>query len=394
MDENDIYINIGRILTPIRELEDATIGIKDGVIQELCSGSDVPADKPVLHYENSIAVPGYVDAHIHGYRGHDVSSGNPDDVIAIAERLPEHGVTTFFPTTVSETPETLREVANAISEIETREYNGAEIAGLHLEGPYLDNENRGAQNASALRDPDIEEFDALLDASDGNVERITLAPERPGAIDLIKHARDRDVSVSIGHTGADFETANCAFDMGASMVTHLYNGMKRFHHRRPGVLGASLLRDDIYAELIADLVHLHPGGIELAIKAKGVENTMLITDAISATGLSNGTYDLGGREIVISDGVSRMRETDNLAGSTLTMAEAVRNVITEISVTPSEAIRMATLNPSTALSLSRHGRIAEGYVGNVTILDSMYEVQATIVRGTTVYERDSSERSR
>ncbi|GAI22729.1 unnamed protein product, partial [marine sediment metagenome] len=258
--------------------------------------------------------------------------------------------------------------------------------GLHLEGPHVGRgKEAGAQNVEFARDPDVGELEGLVEASGGNIRRVTLAPELPRALEYIKRAKELGITVAAGHTNATYEEAVAGFDEGITICNHLFNGMRLFHHREPGIIGACLVRDDVYAEMIADMIHLHPAAINTAIKAKGLEKTILITDAIATVGLPDGEYELGGLETVVKDGISRVKATGRLAGSTLTMDLAIKNLVTKLNLDLKDAVGMATSNPADALNLSDRGRLIPGCVANVTIFDSGFNVLVTIVKGKVLY---------
>ncbi|WP_135667592.1 N-acetylglucosamine-6-phosphate deacetylase [Halorhabdus rudnickae] len=378
-------VTVGRVLTPRTTFEDAVIAIEDGHIASIDERADDDAGGS-LSVPDGIAVPGFVDTHVHGYAGHSVE-GDADALVGMAEGVVETGVTTLFPTTTSEGRSPLVAAAEATVTAGERDHDGAAIAGLHLEGPYLNPDQRGAQDPNALRDPDLGELQEIAAAADGRLARITLAPELSGATEAVQWARERGLVVSAGHTAADYETASRSFDAGVSIATHLYNGMAGFHHREPGVLGTALTREDVTAELIADLIHLHPAAIELALATKGPEGCMLVTDAIAATGLPDGEYSLSELDVVVEDGVSRLPD-GTLAGSTLTMDDAVRNLVESVGVGLPTAVQMASAVPARAMGLRDRGRLAPGLRGDVTILDSDLQVQATLVGGEIVYERE------
>ncbi|WP_181685144.1 N-acetylglucosamine-6-phosphate deacetylase [Halorhabdus salina] len=378
-------VAVGQALTPSQQRAGAIVTIEDETIEAVEARSETERS-PTRAYPDGIAIPGFIDAHVHGYAGNAVGS-DPNKLVNIAEEVVETGVTSLFPTTVSAPQNELVAAGAATAAAVDRDHDGASIAGLHLEGPYLNVDQRGAQDPDALRDPAVEELQAVADAADGNLARVTLAPELTGASEFVKAARDQGLIVSAGHSAADFETATTAFDTGVSIATHLYNGMTGFHHREPGIIGASLVHEDVTVELITDLQHLHPGAIELALSAKGPERCMLVTDAIAATGLPDGEYSLGEMDVVVEDGTSRLVEDGSLAGSTLTMDNAIRNLVEEIGLDLPTAVRMATDVPARAMGLDDRGRLEPGLRGDVTILDEDLTVQATIVGGEVVYER-------
>jgi len=382
-----IILKVGRALTPTQELEKVAIIIEQGRIKEVTPWSDTPRNEDVLNYPDAIAVPGFVDIHTHGYGGHDTTSGKEEDLTEIAKSLLKHGVTSFLPTTVTASQDVLLKACRALRNVIEKNEKGAEILGLHLEGPHMGKgKEAGAHNVEFARDPDVGELEELVEASGGNIRRVTLAPELPRALEYIKHAKELGIVAAAGHTNATYEEAVAGFDAGITICTHLFNGMRLFHHREPGIIGACLVRDDIYAEIIADLIHLHPAAINMAIKAKSLGKTILITDATAAAGLPDGEYESGGVETVVKDGISRVKATGGLANSTLTMNLAIKNMVTKLNLNLKDAVRMATANPADALNLSDRGHLASGCVANATILDPELNILATIVKGKVLYE--------
>jgi len=382
-----IILKVGKAVTPAQELGRVAIIIEQDRIKKVVPWSDIPRDEDVLSYPDAIATPGFIDIHTHGYGGHDATSGKDKDLIEITRSLLKHGVTSFLPTTMTASQDVLLKACRALRNVIEKDEKGAEILGLHLEGPHFGKgKEAGAQNVEFVRDPDVRELEELIEASGGNIRRVTLAPELPGALDYIMRAKELGIVVAAGHTNATYEEAVAGFDAGITICNHLFNGMRLFHHREPGIIGACLVRDDVYAEMITDMIHLHPIVINMAIKAKGLEKTILITDAIAETGLPDGEYNLGGLETVVKDGVSRIKVTGRLAGSTLTMDRAVKNMVTKLNLNLKDAVRMATSNPADVLNLSDRGHLIPGCVANITIFDSGLNVLATIVKGKVLYE--------
>lgn len=384
---NRITLKVGRALTPMQELEKVAIVIEKDKIKEVVSWSDMSRNEDVLNYPDAIAAPGFIDIHTHGYGGHDATSGKEEDLTDFAESILKHGVTSFLPTTVTASQDVLLRVSMAMRNVIEKNEKGAEILGLHLEGPYVGKgKEAGAQNVEFARDPDVKELEELVKTSEGNIRRITLAPELPGALEYIKRAKELGIVVAAGHTNATYEEAVAGFGAGITICNHFFNGMRPFHHREPGIIGACLVRDDVYVEMITDMIHLHPAAINAAIKAKGLEKTIIITDAIAETGLPDGDYKLGGLETVVKGGVSRIKATGRLAGSTLTMDVAVKNMITKLNLDLKDVVRMATLNPASVLNLSDRGRLTPGCIANIAIFDSELNVLATVVKGKMFYE--------
>jgi len=379
-------LKVGKVLTPTQELEKVVILIQDEKIKKIVNWNDIPQNWDVLSYPNAIAVPGFIDIHTHGYGGYDATSGSERDLIEMGKAVLKHGVTSFLPTAMTASKNTILNACIALRKAIKCYKKSAEIIGLHLEGPYLSKAKTGAQNKEFIKNPDIKEMKEFVRASGNNIRRITIAPELPGALELIRHVRKLGITVAIGHTNATYEEAIEGFNSGATICNHFYNGMRGFHHRDPGVIGACLEREDIYVEVITDMIHVHPAALKIAIKAKGLDKILFITDSISATGLPDGEYMLGGLKIVVKNGVSRVKATGSLAGSTLTMDVAIRNAITNLGLSLKDAVRMATLNPANALDLPDHGRLAPNCVANITVINPKIDILATIVKGELFYE--------
>ncbi|WP_135666033.1 N-acetylglucosamine-6-phosphate deacetylase [Halorhabdus rudnickae] len=388
MVDNSLKLFAGTACTPEYAYENAIIDIVGSEIKdvsEACSSND--ADVVV---SDGIAVPGFVDLHTHGYGGHYTTTDDPESFHGLTDAITQHGVTTVYPTTMSASQETLLETAHAFASASESGFDGAKLEGLHLEGPYFPpGDQQGAQDPEVFREPSISELTALKDASGNRISRLTLAPELDGAFPVIDWAREHGIVVSAGHTGGTYDRTVQAFDRGISLVTHLYNGMKQLHHRNPGPLGASLAEPAVGVELIADLRHVHPAAIELAFRAKDEDALVLVTDSIPQTGLPDGEYSLGGKPIVVEDGQSRLKSTNRLAGSTLTMDTAVRNLVDEVGLSFEIAVRAASTNPATQMGLSRRGRLKPGYAADITVLDSEYSPVLTIVDGDVVYRASS-----
>jgi N-acetylglucosamine-6-phosphate deacetylase len=262
---------------------------------------------------------------------------------------------------------------------------GAQHLGIHLEGPYIGSQFRGAQPQEWLRSPDPKEYEQWFEM--GSIRLIALAPELPGTIDLIERGTHQGIRFSVGHSSASYEQVIQAADHGLSQATHTFNGMTGLHHREPGAAGAVLTDERIYAEIIVDGIHLHPAVVKLVVRAKGIDRTILVTDAIRATGLVDGDYDLGGHQKVqVRDGIARTSR-GSLAGSTLAMDAALRNVMRFAGLSINDALRMATTTPAEALGLSsRKGIIQPGADADLALVDPDLNVHATIINGALVYD--------
>jgi len=375
-----------RVLTPDEELAGATVTVRDGCIDAVGVGLAPPAGAQTFDLGGLTLAPGFIDIHVHGGGGFSLITEDPDDIRSYARWVVRHGVTGFLATLVgAPPPEMKRWLAAAVAAGENVE-GGARPLGVHLEGPFVNPSRRGALPAEGLRQPGVAEFLALAEAAPGRLKVITLAPELPGARDVVTAARERGVAVSMGHTDATYEQALEAIEWGVRQATHCFNGMRPFHHRDPGCLGAILSSPMISAELIADGVHVHPGAIALLLAAKGPQGTILITDGIAAAGLRDGVYSLAGEAIQVRNGVASLPD-GTLAGSVVTMDQAVRNVV-GLGLAPlTEAVRMASASPAAALGLGqRLGQIAPGFAADLVALDEKLEVATTFVGGRPVYE--------
>jgi N-acetylglucosamine-6-phosphate deacetylase len=366
-------------------------------------GGTAEVDLRVIDLGNRTIAAGYVDVHVHGGDGAQVNGEDPDEVCESLERIARfhatHGTTSLLATTVSDSPERLLMTVQGIARM-TRSVraNGeglgrpgvggrksARVVGAHLEGPFIARARTGAQDPGELRSPDLAELDRLIDAADGSLKLITLAPELPGAFDLIEHAIAAGIIVALGHTDADFETAERAYDAGARHLTHLFNAMPPLHHRRPGVIGAALRREDVTLELIADLEHVHPAVIEI-IARLAPDRIVAVSDSTPAAGLGAGRHRLGTLDVTVSGRrVELADDPTTLAGSMLTIDQAVRNLVTEVGLTLPDALRAATLTPGRLVQRGL-GQLAPGSPADLVILEPDLTVAATIVGGLVVHD--------
>ncbi len=371
----------GRLLVDGSLVRGAVV-VERGRIVDVRIGDVGSLPSPRLDAE--IVSPGLVDLQVNGGFGLEVGA-DAGALRALAARLPSTGVTTFLPTAVSSAAAEYRALAAAFAS--ARGAAGARMPGLHLEGPLLSRARAGAHRESeiaAARDT----LDAVLDdlLAAGGVRLVTLAPEQPGALALIRRLRQAGVAVSIGHSDATFEQAVAAIDAGATLATHLFNAMSPLHHRAPGVVGAALADERVTVMLIADGVHVHPAALNVALRAKGPERVVLVTDAIAAAGAPPGRFALAGVE-VISDGKSAHLADGTLAGSTLTMDHAVRMMAGVAGARLEDALAMASTVPAATMGLADAGRIAVGKTADLTLWSAALEVTATIVGGEIVYQR-------
>jgi N-acetylglucosamine-6-phosphate deacetylase len=363
----DLVLAGGRVLTPAETA--GWVAIAGGRIEALGDG-DPPAAAETLDVAGRLVVPGFVDLHVHGGDGGQFMSGDPAECRRAARFHARHGTTALLATTLTAPPDVLLAAVRGIAATQD-----PVIAGIHLEGPWLSQRRRGAQDAAALRDPDPAELDALLAA--GPVRLVSLAPELPGALALIERIVAAGAIAALAHTDATYEQAAAVIDAGARHAVHVFNGMRPLHHREPGVIGAVLDRAEVTCEVIADGHHVHPAVVRLLARAKG-GGGVLVTDAIEAAGLPDGDYRLGSEPVQVREGRAVNAE-GNLAGSTLTMDAAVRNACAWGIPLP-EALRMAATTPAALLGV-RKGRIAPGYDADLAVLDADLRPVMTLVGG-------------
>ena len=382
-----IAITADRLFTPREVIAQPLLLIEDGRIAEVGSIADraLPTGARHVDFSGAILAAGFVDIHIHGGAGHDVMQGDPSGLAAIAKLLARHGVCSYFPTTVTAPKEaTLRALDLLATAIESAaahpEMSGARPLGIHLEGPFLSHARRGVHPPAELQQPSLEKFERFWQAARGHIRMMTIAPELPGAEEVIVEAARRGVCVSLGHSDADFAAAMRGVAAGARHATHTFNAMRPLGHRDPGILGAVLTEDHISADIIADGIHLDPAIVRLFLKQKGAGQSVLITDGISATGMPDGHYQLGPLDVEVKDG--RCMSGGSLAGSVLTMDLAVRNVMAFAGWSLDAAVRLATVNPSRAAGIGKLcGSLVAGAPADIVVLSPAGEVLQTILRG-------------
>jgi N-acetylglucosamine-6-phosphate deacetylase len=378
---NEPYALVGEVLTTAGPTRAAVV-IREGKIDTLLRDPR-SGDLPEKHREFAgLLCPGFIDLQINGAFGADVG---PDAIRTLVAKLPTTGVTSFLPTLISSPPERYEEFFDALEEGAVE--NGARVLGAHLEGPFLAPDRKGAHDPAHLRPIDLGFMRELLGS--GKVRIMTLAPELPNALEAIELLLEGGAVASAGHTDATCEEVTRAVDAGLSVGTHLYNAMRPLAHREPGTVGALLTDDRVKVGIIADGVHVHEAALRLAYRAKGSEGLILVTDAMQAAGMPPGDYELGQRKVHLEDGAVRLPD-GTLAGSALTMDEAVRNAVRFLVVSLAQAVRMAAETPAAALNLDGKGKIAVGCDADFVLLDSEGTVLETIVAGETVYERGKS----
>jgi N-acetylglucosamine-6-phosphate deacetylase len=385
-------IHASLILTPEEEISDGVIVVEDSRIAALGHRDEVrvPADAIDYVAAGMTVVPGFVDVHIHGAGGHDVMEANARALDRITSTVARHGTTSIVATTVTapieDTCHALEGIARYIRSHENPDELpkpgrlAAEILGIHLEGPFISPARRGVHPVESITRPSVEILEELLKAADGLVRILTIAPEMPGAMDLIGAAVAAKVTVGLGHTDANYEQARAAIQAGARHAVHMYNAMRPFTHRDPGIVGAILTDPEVTAEVIADGVHVAGPAIQVLMGTKGFDTVLLVSDGIAATGMRDGNYRLGNFEVSVRNGICRNAE-GKLAGSTLTLDHALRNIVA-LGVPLRDAVRMATVLPARRLGVAgKKGIIAVGADADLVALTADLQVAGVMTRG-------------
>lgn len=325
---------------------------------------------------DDIIVPGFIDLHCHGGGGHTFTTGDPAAARGAAEFHRSHGTTTMLASLVSSPFELMRTATLAYKPL----VDEGVIAGIHFEGPYLSAVRCGAQNPLFLRDPVLSEITEVIKIGEGAVRMMTVAPELDGALDAIGLLRDSGVLAAIGHTDASYEQTHAGVEAGGSVATHLFNGMRPVHHREPGPV-VGLLSSTATVELIADNIHLHPGMLAFAANTAGPDRSILVTDAMDAAGMPDGSYELGGQAVVVADRVARLAEGGSIAGSTLTMDVAFRNAV-EAGLSLSAAVTMSSTTPARLLGLTDRGALTPGLRADIVVLSPELALKQVISAGS------------
>lgn len=358
------------------------IGIENGKIVKMDT-TPISTHEPYqqIDCKGHRLIPGMIDVHIHGANGFDMMDGREESIQEVSRTCASTGCTSFLATSVSSTIEDLLAMIHSVKRVVGHEV-GAKIAGIHLEGPYLNPIRKGMQNEKYLRHPDIEEMKMIFKEADSLIQMVTIAPELPGGMELISFLKEQGVIISIAHSDATYEEAKKAFEAGASHVTHCFNGMRPIHHRDPGIVVAAFEEEHVSLQAIVDHIHLHPAIIRLMHRSKGPEGIVLITDALQAMGMGDGNYIFGGHHVTVTDGVARLHD-GTLASSTVTMNEALRYTV-ETGISLTDAVQMASTTPARILGLQQKGAIAVGMDADLVLVDDAFQVQWTMIDGQIV----------
>ncbi|WP_174727620.1 N-acetylglucosamine-6-phosphate deacetylase [Mesobacillus harenae] len=389
--KKNILLRNSSIYTENGVIENGYLKISDHIISEAGSLGENPSSENFeiieLTSKHKI-IPGMIDVHIHGVNGADTMDATPEALETMARALPGEGTTSFLATTITQEQAAIESaLENAGHYMKNQRPGIAEAVGIHLEGPFINENKAGAQPQGHIIDPDLVLFKKWQALSHDTIRLVTLAPEQPGGEQLIQHLKEHNIIPSIGHSDATFAQVEEAIKNGLSHATHLYNQMSSFHHREPGVVGAALLKDELMVEIISDGVHARPEAVELAFRQKTANRLVLVTDSMRAKCLKNGTYDLGGQEVTVTDDKAVLAD-GTLAGSILRMGQAFKNIIEFTGCSVADAISMSSTNSAKELGLfERKGSIKPGKDADIVVLDENNEIYMTFCRGQLAFKK-------
>jgi N-acetylglucosamine-6-phosphate deacetylase len=387
--DQEIWVLCDALYTPYQRRADWLLHIVQGRIRRMMPAVESEAILPgkLIHLPDAMVAPGFIDLHVHGAAGHDLMDGSLHTLQEVARTLARYGTTSFLATTVSAPDSELEAAIRGLAAHRHAVTDGARPIGIHMEGPFLNPARRGTHCASNLRKAEQQSFLRYRELSENTIRRLTIAPEVDPGCELIRAASELGISVSLGHSDATEKQARTAVDAGATQATHTFNAMRPFHQREPGILGVALTDDRVYAEVVADGIHVRPGTIDLLLRVKGVDRVPLVTDGCSGVGMPDGPYLSAGKTITVKAGECRDSE-GRLAGSTLTLDRAVRNLIEWLDVPLHEALIMASATPARSMRMSDdRGVVRPGADADLIFLDRNLQVLQTMVAGRIVYTR-------
>lgn len=386
----DYKVYKGKLVLEDRVIEQGVLAISGEQIVYAGPESEYSylGNEEIVDYSSYWLSPGFIDIHVHGGVGFDVMDGTEEALVSISRGLASFGVTGFLPTTMTAPLPDIQHVLELIRETKTKQLTGAQILGVHLEGPWISHEYKGAQNEKYITNPTPEKVAEILNWLGDLAAVVTIAPEIPGALEAIRTLTDRGIICSIGHTNATHEQVTRAHEQGASHFTHAFNAMKGLHHREPGVVGALMGIKDMTCDVIADLVHSHACTLDILYQLKGREKLLLISDGMQAVGLPDGEYSLGGQAVYVRQCIARLAD-QTLAGSTLSLNRAVHNMVETIGLSLPDAVYMASMAPAKKLGIDQQkGSLKAGKDADITVLTPEFQVVETLVKGMTIYKEE------
>lgn len=383
---NHTEILYGSVVTPEGIIEDGALVMQDGILQYVGTAAEIPATlkKEAVQGEtrSGYLLPGFIDIHVHGGNGADFMDANPEALDRITSFHASQGTTSMLATTMTAPKDRIEQVLAGVHAYISRGSDYAQLAGVHLEGPFISPKWPGAQNPEHIAAPNVNWVQEWHGSYPGLIKQLTLAPEREGALELISWLRDHDITAALGHTDASFEDVEAAVEAGLRHAVHTFNAMTPLHHRKPGVVGAVMYDQRIEAEVIADGIHVHPAAVAVLARLKRDHNLILITDAMSAAGLEDGHYMIGDLPVIVQAGVARLEDGVTLAGSTLTMIEGFRFLVQEVGLSITEASLAASLNPAMSIGIDKQtGSLEAGKQADVLFLGPDLDLKSVWIHG-------------
>ncbi len=376
------------VITPFDVIYGGEILIEEGKIKRIDqkNGLNEVESNEIIDGKGQFLTPGFIDIHNHGNSGYDVMDNTEEALDKMAEFHMKNGVTSFLGTIITSSYENMIKACENMVQYKNKK-NKSQLLGIHLEGPFFSMEKKGAQPAKYIKEPSLDDIKKIIEVSKGKLKMVSLAPEKKGALNVISYLKSKGIIVAMAHSNGTFEETKMAINHGATVATHLYNGMRSFTHREPGIIGAALTDDRVYCELIYDRIHLHDATVNMALKMKGIDKIILISDAMRAAGLEDGNYELGGQKVIVKNGAARL-ENGSLAGSTLNLRDAVYNMVHILNIPIHNAIRMASLIPAKAIGLDKYkGSIEIGKDADLLLMDKDINITASIIGGNIVWQK-------
>jgi N-acetylglucosamine-6-phosphate deacetylase len=370
-----------KIVAPSEVLTGYGVVVKHGIITNIDLEENIQESSidEIIDGRGQFLSPGFIDIHNHGNTGYDFMDATVEAIDSIGKYHLQNGVTSYLGTVLTQSYENIIKAVKNITNYENME-DSSQLLGIHLEGPFFSHSKKGAQPEIFIREPDISFIKELIKISEYKLIMVSIAPEKTGATELIRYLKENNVAVSMAHSNATYEEAINGINNGATISTHLYNGMRSFNHREPGIIGASLTDERVYCELIYDRIHLHDAAIKLALNAKGTDKIILVSDAMRAAGLKDGEFELGGQKVMVINGEARLSD-GSLAGSTLNLNKAVYNMVKFLNVPLNEAVKMASLSPAKAIGVHVHkGSIEVGKDADMLLFDDNINI-STVIKG-------------
>lgn len=376
---------VGKIVTPTEEISEGYLLVKDDKIEKVGPGFKTKGFKSseIIDARGSTVIPGLIDLHLHGGGGHDIMEQTGEALSNVALAHARQGTTSFLATLITAPVEKITETLSWLTKREPIP-GEANMIGVHIEGPYLNPLQKGAHTEDLLRVPDVDEVDRIIEAGEGLIRLFTIAPELPGALEVIRYLRQKGIIASVGHSDATFKETQEAITAGISHASHLFNGMRGMHQREPGVVGAIINNKEVTAEIIADGIHVHPEMLRFLTTVKDKNKIILVSDAISAFNMQDGVYRLGDQKVKVVKGVARL-EDGTLAGSTLCLMKAVENMVKLVGLSFPVALAMATINPARELGIDNiKGSLEPGKDADLVIINN-YQPELVMIRGNILY---------